>query len=114
MTVSVTRRAGGRWRNERDYWLATTDETHCWIPDWCGNAYVDRTLPGTHPWGATADHEVPLWLGGPELPSQGAVLRLAHNRCNAARSNRLRAQLAARGEQPSPAPLPQPRTSRRW
>jgi hypothetical protein len=114
----MTRRAGGRaWRTDRAHFLATTTETHCWLTDWCGGAYVDRTLPGTHRWGPTADHEIPLLLGGPELVRDGAVLHLAHNWCNAARSNRLRAQLAAAGRIPrprTPARRPARRTSRNW
>jgi hypothetical protein len=99
--VTPTHRRGGRaWRTDRDQFLATTGETHCWLTEWCGGLYVDRRLPGTDKWGATADHEIPLLLGGPELLADGAVLHLAHNWCNAARSNRLRARLG--GQQPEP------------
>lgn len=108
----MTLRRGGRaWVNDRAHFLRTTDETHCWLTDWCGGAYVDRTLPGTHPWGPSADHEVPLMLGGPELVRDGAVLHLSHLRCNSARSNRLRAQLAAAGHSARPSTHV---TSRDW
>lgn len=115
-----TRRVGGvAWRADRAHFLATTTETHCWLTDWCGGALVDLRLSGRHPWGPTADHEHPLLLGGPELVRDGAVLHLAHNRCNAARSNRIRAQLARAGlvvglaEQPEVRPV-RPRTSWAW
>jgi hypothetical protein len=105
--MAQTRRRGGRpWVADRAHFLATTNETHCWL---C-TRYVDRTLPGTHPWGPSADHETPLLLGGPELLRDGARLHLAHLRCNSARSNRLRAQLAAAGHTIRPR-VP---TSRDW
>lgn len=87
--VATRRGAGRRWAADRTHFLATTDETDCWL---CGR-HVDRALPGIHAWGPTADHELPLMLGGPELVRDGAVLHLAHNRCNAARSNRARGRL---------------------
>ncbi len=99
------RRGGRAWVNDRARFLATTDETHCWFTDWCGGQYVDRTLPGTHRWGPTVHHEVELMRGGPELVRDGAVLHLAHNWCNAADSNRLRARVK---------PVPAMRTSRDW
>ncbi|MBW0088248.1 hypothetical protein I4I73_03335 [Pseudonocardia sp. KRD-184] len=99
-------RVGGRaWRVDRARFLASTHERDCWL---CRRP-VDRDLPGTHPWGPTADHEVPLMLGGPELVRDGAVLHLAHNRCNAGRSNTLRAKLAA-GQRPAR----DFRTSQQW
>lgn len=110
MTV---RRGGRAWRVDRAHFLATTDETHCWLTDWCGGAYVDRDLPGTHRWGPTVEHEVALMLGGPELVRDGAVLHLAHNWCNAASSNRLRGQLARAGR-PTSTQRPSRRTSRAW
>lgn len=110
MTV---RKGGRRWRADVAHFLATTTETHCWLTDWCGGTYVDRALPGTHVWGATADHEIPLMLGGPELVRDGAVLHLAHNRCNAARSNRIRAQLTVAGYVATGS-VSTPRTSRTW
>jgi 5-methylcytosine-specific restriction endonuclease McrA len=108
-------RIGGRaWRADRDRCIRGP-ETHCWL---C-RTHVDKTLPGTHAWGPTADHEIPLLLGGPELVKDGAVLHLAHNRCNAARSNRLRAQLNTAGPTATPRRpqrelAMQPRTSRQW
>lgn len=105
--MAVTIRKGGRaWVTERNHFIRTTHETHCWLTDWCGGRYVDKTLPGTHRWGPTADHLVPLLLGGPELVRDGAVLHLAHNWCNAARSNRLRAELAAAHATPAPSHRP--------
>lgn len=116
MIRPTVRRGGTLWRTDRAHFLATTEETTCWLVDWCGGALVDLRLPGTHPWGPTADHEVPLLLGGPELLRDGAVLHLAHNRCNAARSNRIRAQLRAAGVvvEVAPVRLGRPRTSRDW
>lgn len=85
----MTRRKGGRaWQADVAKFLATTTQTEC---SYCGH-HVDRSLPGRHPWGPSVDHVVPLMLGGPELVRNGAVLRLMHNRCNAAQSNRLRAR----------------------
>ncbi|MEU3281787.1 HNH endonuclease signature motif containing protein [Streptomyces antibioticus] len=64
-----------------------TEETHCWV---CGT-YVDQTLPGrTHPMGRTVDHIRELWQGGDPLDRTN--LRLAHRRCNSAKSNRTRAR----------------------
>ncbi len=108
-------RNGGRpWRSDRARFLDTTTETHCWLTTWCGGTHVDRTLPGTHPMGPTADHEVPLMLGGPELVRDGAILHLAHNRCNAARSNRLRMQAPVPQQFAPRTVLTPPRTSRDW
>lgn len=110
----MTIRRGGRaWRVDRAHFLATTTETHCWLTTWCGGTWVDRSLPGTHRWGATADHEIPLMLGGPELTRDGAILHLAHNRCNAARSNQLRAGTHRR-TQPATPRRRRERTSRAW
>lgn len=107
----MTVRKGGRaWRVDVAHFLATTEETHCWL---C-HRHVDRTLRSTHRWGATADHLVPLMLGGPELVRDGAVLRLAHNACNAARSNRMRAELARAGYSPSPRRMRAPKTPSGW
>jgi hypothetical protein len=89
------RRGGRAYRVDRAACINDPDNTHCWL---CHKP-VDKSLPGTHAWGPSADHEVPLMLGGPELVRDGAVLHLAHNRCNAARSNRLRARLGPHGLQ---------------
>lgn len=72
-------RTGRPWRRIRADVLATED--HCWI---CGHA-VDLTLPGTHPYGPTADHVIPLSHGGD--PRDRSNLRLAHLRCNGGRGN---------------------------
>jgi 5-methylcytosine-specific restriction endonuclease McrA len=62
------------------------EETDCW---WCGR-YVDQSLDGRrHPMGKTVDHVQELWEGGD--PLDRANLRLAHRRCNTAKSNRRRA-----------------------
>lgn len=63
-----------------------TQEVTCWI---CGE-YVDQTLPKLHPMARTVDHVVELTRGGHPLDRQNA--RLAHRRCNTARSNRNRAR----------------------
>jgi 5-methylcytosine-specific restriction endonuclease McrA len=63
------------------------EETDCWL---CGR-YVDQSLDGrTHPMGKTADHVRELWEGGDPLDRSN--LRLAHRRCNTAKSNRRRAR----------------------
>lgn len=54
-----------------------TEETHCIR---CGQP-VDRTLPGTHPDGPTADHIVPRAHGGQNTRSNYG---LAHLHCNLA------------------------------
>lgn len=104
-TLYEPRAGGRRWRVDRDRCIRDPANTHCWL---CRRP-VDKTLPGTHPYGPTADHEVPLSLGGPELLRDGAVLHLAHNRCNASRSNTVRRP--ARATHKPPAVL---RTSRTW
>jgi 5-methylcytosine-specific restriction endonuclease McrA len=83
--VSRTQTAGrvGRpWRevSARVY----REETHCWL---CGE-WVDQTLPPKHPYARSADHLHQLQHGGP--PILRSNLKLAHIRCNTARSNALR------------------------
>lgn len=83
-------RAGTAWWKTQAQVFA--EETHCWL---CGE-WVDQSLPATHPMGRTVDHVRELWEGGdPVARSNG---RLAHRRCNTAKSNRLR---AARRAKPS-------------
>lgn len=78
-------RSGTRWFAVQAQVFA--EETHCWL---CGN-YVDQDLPGrTHPMGRTVDHVRELWQGGD--PFDRANCRLAHRRCNSAKSNRARAR----------------------
>lgn len=102
LAIEPTIRAAGRaWRRDRDRCVQDPANVACWL---CGRM-VDKTLSGRHPDGPTADHEIPLMLGGPELVRDGAVLHLAHNRCNARRSNR---------RAPQPATAAPLHTSRRW
>lgn len=75
-------RAGKAWVKVRDQ--VYREETHCWL---CGGE-VDQNLPRGHPMARTADHLTQLCHGGP--PADRANLRLAHGRCNTARSNALR------------------------
>lgn len=75
-------RVGRPWReaSARVY----REETHCWL---CGE-WVDQTLRAKHPYARSADHLHQLQHGGHPTARQG--LKLAHIRCNTARSNRLR------------------------
>lgn len=67
------------------------EETDCWL---CGR-YVDQSLDGRrHPMAKTVDHVRELWEGGD--PLDRANCRLAHRRCNTAKSNRLRAKARPR------------------
>lgn len=82
-TVDTRRGRGGRpWRRvaARVY----GEERVCWL---CGRV-VDQGLSARHREARTADHLVQLCHGG--HPTDRANLRLAHNACNAGRSNRLR------------------------
>lgn len=74
-------RTGRPWVRHRQA-LLDSDATTC---AWCGQ-HVDKTLPGTHRWGPTADHITPLMLGGDPY----GPLQLMHNRCNTIRGNHLR------------------------
>lgn len=75
-------RVGRPWREvaARVY----REETHCWL---CGE-WVDQALPSKHPWARSADHLRQLQHDGP--PTLRSNLKLAHIRCNTARSNTLR------------------------
>lgn len=75
-------RAGTRWNRVRAQVYA--EETHCWL---C-RAWVDQLLPRTHPMSRTVDHLKELWEGGD--PLDRANCRLAHRRCNTAKSNKRR------------------------
>ncbi len=75
-------RSGVAWERLKAQVFA--EETHCWI---C-RVYVDQTLWPQHPMARTVDHVIPLNQGGP--PLERANCRLAHRRCNTARSNRMR------------------------
>ena len=82
-------RAGTAWWKVQAQVYA--EETHCW---WCGE-WVDQSLDGrTHPMGRTVDHVQEMWQGGD--PLDRANCRLAHRRCNTAKSNRVRAQARPR------------------
>jgi hypothetical protein len=64
---------GHAYRQLRDWVLATFDDClRCYLP-------VDKTLPGTHPWGPTLDLVLPYARGG-QLTRENS--RLSHNRCN--------------------------------
>lgn len=62
------------------------EETHCW---WC-RKWVNQELPRRHPMSRTVDHMVELWQGGD--PLDRANCRLAHRRCNSAKSQARRAK----------------------
>ena len=82
-------RAGTAWWKVQAQVYA--EETHCW---WCGQ-WVDQSLDGrTHPMGRTVDHVLELWQGGAEVDRSNC--RLAHRRCNSAKSNRTRAKAKPR------------------
>ncbi|MFI6560385.1 HNH endonuclease [Streptomyces sp. NPDC050534] len=82
-------RAGTAWWNVQARVYA--EETHCWL---C-RRWVDQSLDGqTHPMGRTVDHVLELWQGGD--PLDRANCRLAHRRCNTAKSNRARAKVKVR------------------
>lgn len=112
-------RVGGRrWRRLRDACIANPDNTHCaWPP--C-RQWVDKALPGTHPWGPTANHPELLCLGGSELGIDEDDLELMHNRCNVQHAAWALARARARGLAPQRQPRPSralagaPRTSRTW
>jgi 5-methylcytosine-specific restriction endonuclease McrA len=78
-------RAGTAWWKVQAQVFA--EETHCWL---CGG-WVDQTLNGQrHPMARTVDHVRELWQGGD--PLDRANCRLAHRRCNSAKSNQQRAR----------------------
>ncbi len=86
-------------RNRRDYRRAVTTlrrtATVCHL---CGQG-IDPDLPPSHPWAFTADHVVPVGLGGDIL----GQLQPAHRTCNSRKGIGRTA--------PQTQPL---RTSRRW
>lgn len=78
-------RAGTAWLRVQAQVYA--EETNCWL---C-HKWVDQSLDGrTHPMGRTVDHVLELWQGGDPLDRSNC--RLAHRKCNTAKSNRLRAR----------------------
>lgn len=77
-------RSGKAWTELRARVFA--EETHCWI---C-RKWVNQALPRTHPMSRTVDHIEQLHTGG--APLDRTNCRLAHRRCNTARSNQLRAK----------------------
>ncbi|MER6534698.1 HNH endonuclease [Streptomyces sp900105755] len=82
-------RAGTAWWAVQAQVFA--EETNCWL---CGK-WVDQTLDGrTHPMARTVDHVRELWEGGDPLDRSNC--RLAHRRCNSAKSNRARAKVRRR------------------
>lgn len=89
MVVAYSKgRAGTAWWKVQAQVYA--EETDCW---WCGK-YVDQELPRTHPMSRTVDHVLELWQGGAEVDRVNC--RLAHRRCNTAKSNRVRARAKPR------------------
>lgn len=84
MAYSKGRAGTAWWKVQAQVYV---EETHCW---WCGK-YVDQELPRTHPMSRTVDHVQEMWQGGAEVDR--ANCRLAHRRCNTAKSNRLRARV---------------------
>lgn len=82
MSRSGNRKSGRRWRTIAAQ--VYSEETHCWL---C-LGYVDQRLDYTHPMARGADHLRQLSHGGAE--HDRANTRLAHQRCNTARSNALR------------------------
>jgi 5-methylcytosine-specific restriction endonuclease McrA len=81
-------RAGTAWWSVQARVFA--EETHCWL---C-RKWVDQELPRTHPMSRTVDHVRELWEGGDEVDRSNC--RLAHRRCNSAKSNRARAKARPR------------------
>lgn len=82
MSRSAGRKSGRRWRDIAAKVYA--EESCCWL---CGG-YVDQRLPYTHPMARGADHLIQIQHGGREHDRTNA--RMSHQRCNTARSNRLR------------------------
>jgi 5-methylcytosine-specific restriction endonuclease McrA len=67
-------RTGRPWLRLRAQVIA--EEHTCCL---CGGQ-VDKTLPGTHPWGPTIQHVTSLNMGG--APRDRNNTRLAHRTCN--------------------------------
>lgn len=58
-----------------------------WVKDNFDDCYrcgmpVDKSLPGTHPWGPSLEHKIPISRGGERLSKDNAAL--SHLRCNCA------------------------------
>lgn len=58
-----------------------------WVKDTYDDCYrcgwpVDKSLPGSHRWGPTLDHAIPLNRGGHPLDKDNA--KLSHLHCNCA------------------------------
>lgn len=81
-------RTGRPWLRHRQALLDSDTTTCAWPP--CGQ-HVDKTLPGTHKWGPSANHITPLMLGGEEH----GPLNLMHTRCNSVHGQWVRATLRA-------------------
>jgi 5-methylcytosine-specific restriction endonuclease McrA len=81
-------RAGTAWWRVQAQVFA--EETQCWL---CGG-FVDQELPREHPMSRTVDHVMELWQGGD--PLDRANCRLAHRRCNSAKSNKARSKARSR------------------
>lgn len=82
-------RAGTAWWRVQAQVFA--EETHCWL---CGG-WVDQALDGrTHPMARTVDHVRELWQGGDPLDRSNC--RLAHRRCNSAKSGQARSKVRRR------------------
>lgn len=78
-------RASRRYRTLRITWLRTADPT-CAL---CGGD-IDITLPGTHPWGPTVEHTVPVrtilamtdtWPDALAMACDTSLWAMAHARC---------------------------------
>lgn len=77
-------RAARGWKSEKGRWrrICERDNWTCWI---CENA-IDPTITGWgQRWAGTADHVVPLALGGSDADDN---LRAAHKTCNIRRWHR--------------------------
>jgi 5-methylcytosine-specific restriction endonuclease McrA len=87
---------GAAYRARRKYVIETYDT--CFR---CG-LYVDKELPGRHPWGPTYDHAIPRARGGSKTSLDNA--RLSHNRCNSGyRDGRALKSLTTRRVGPQPS-----------
>lgn len=84
-------RDSARYQRTRRLWIAAYQgglATCCM----CGRA-IDTSLPGTHPWGPTIEHRLPIrvmqqmaldWPDLIALACDTSRWALAHNRCNGA------------------------------
>jgi hypothetical protein len=78
-------RASRRYRTLRTTWLRAADPT-CAL---CGKG-VDISLPGTHPWGPTIEHTIPVrtilavtdtWPDALAMACDTTLWAMAHTRC---------------------------------